>query len=507
MAKPVAEMTIVEVEEERRQLDAQQTAIAARDADPNHTWTQADTDEDNRINERFAELTLRKQTLDAQRRHAEDSVRQREQRQANRDRLRTERQSVFGEPGRDDFDGNPNRDQRSDEQAEEDFALGLQGVMRSVLLGTMTEEQQAAARRMGLRSGCTFLGVPLFDQRHWMRAKPLWQSGGQQDFDQRMPNVTQRCLGWNGRTLKRDNLPEWRDMSAVTGNVGGYMIPTGFVQDIERQLLAFGGPRLVADIIRTDTGNDLPQPTMNDTNNKGVRLAESTTIGSSVDPELGQVTLKAWKYSSKAIRIPTELLEDSPFLLLSIITELLGERIGRIQSDEFTTGDGDSKPQGIVTASGIGVTTASATDFTYDEIVDLIHSVDPAYRNGGTGVGFMCHDNVLSVIRKKKDGNGRPMFELGEEGRADQLKVNTGAGLFKFPLTINQSMDSAMTATKVPLCFGNFKKYRIRDVNTMRVVVMKERYADVDQIGVVCFLRSDGKCVQTAAMKKLKLHA
>lgn len=507
MAKPVAEMTITEVEEERRQLDAQQAAIATRDADPNHTWTQADTDEDNRINARFSELTLRKQTLDAQRRHAEDTIRQREERTATRERLRTERNAAFGQPGRDDFDGNPNADRRSDEDAESDFALALQGVMRSVLLGTMTEEQLRAAQRMGLRSGTTFLGVPLFDQRHWMRSKPVWQSGGQQDLDQRMPRVSERCIGWNGRTLMRDNLPEWRDMSAVTGNVGGYMVPTGFIQEVERQLLAFGGPRLVADIIRTDTGNDLPQPTLNDTNNKGVRLGENTTIGDSVDPALSQVVLKAWKYSSKPIRIPTELLEDSPFLLLSVITELLGERIGRIQADEFTTGDADSKPQGIVTAAGIGVTAASATDFTYDEVVDLIHSVDPAYRNGGNGVGFMCHDNVLSVIRKKKDLNGRPMFELGEEGRADMLRLNTGAGLFKFPLTINQSMDSAMTATKIPLVFGNMKKYRIRDVNTMRVVVMKERYADQDQIGVVCFLRSDGKCVQTAALKKLKLHA
>lgn len=500
MAKNVADMTIAEIDEERQSLVAQQEAIAKRDADPNHTWSQADTDEDSRINSRFNDLTKRKQQLDSDKTLAEQRLREKQDRQEARERSRKDLDSRFGgQPGRDDFEGG--RD--SDEKRDEDFAYALQGLLRQKAFGEMTERQSQACRSLGIRAGVEALGVPLYRQEHLSGIAPCWTRDGAVDVNRLIPRGIDR-LKWNARNLSRDTMAEFRALSAVTGDAGGYTVPTGFVNEIERQLLMFGGPRLVASILRTDTGNDLPQPTLNDTNNKGARLSENTTIGSSVDPVFALITMKAWKYHSRPILIPNELLEDSPFTLLAIITELLGERLGRIQSDEFTTGDNDSKPQGIVTGATLGKTCASETEFTYDEIIDLMHSVEPSYR-ADPSVGFMCHDNVLSVLRKKKDGQDRPLFELGVEGNADKLRLQVGSSLFRFPVTINQSMDSAQTAGKYPMLFGQFKKFKIRDVNTMRVVVMKERYADVDCVAVDCFMRSDSKMINSAAIKKMRL--
>ena len=76
---------------------------------------------------------------------------------------------------------------------------------------------------------------------------------------------------------------------------GGYTVAEDFSGALERSLLAFGGMRQVATVRRTSTGADMPWPTMNDTANKGVILAENTTIGSSVDPVFGIVTFKAFK--------------------------------------------------------------------------------------------------------------------------------------------------------------------------------------------------------------------
>src|SRR5215510_2482049 len=176
---------------------------------------------------------------------------------------------------------------------------------------------------------------------------------------------------------------EYRDMSLAVA-AGGYTIAQGFVDNLEIALLEFGGVRQVANVIRTSTGADLPWPTMNDTSNKGVILAEATTFGTSTDPVFANVVFKAFKYSSKPIIVSNELLEDSAFDLPMVIGQALGTRIGRIQNDHFTTGGGTTLPKGLTVAGVVGKAAASMTTFTADEVIDLQHSIDPAYRTQAT---------------------------------------------------------------------------------------------------------------------------
>jgi HK97 family phage major capsid protein len=272
-------------------------------------------------------------------------------------------------------------------------------------------------------------------------------------------------------------------LNVGTASAGGYTIPQGFVNNLEIALLQFGGVRRVADVIRTTEGNDLPWPTVNDTGNTGELLSEATSIGSSVDPTFGQLVLQAFKYSSKLVLVSAELLQDSAFDLVSFLGSALGERIGRIQNTHFTTGDGTSKPKGIVVASALGVTAASATAITADELINLQHSVDPAYRSM-PGVGWMMKDSTLAHIRKMKDGQDRYLWQPGlTDGVPDRL-LNS-------PVTVNQQMDAIATAKKTVL-YGAFSKYKVRDVATIRLRRLVERYADTDQEGFVAFMRSDG---------------
>src|SRR5690606_31190573 len=136
------------------------------------------------------------------------------------------------------------------------------------------------------------------------------------------------------------------------------IIPEGFVYRLEQAMLAFGGMLQVSELLITDSGNDMPWPTANDTNNKGVILGESVTgspqsISNSVDPVFSAVLFQAWKYSSKLVQVSAEILEDSAFDLPSILGAMLGERLGRILNEHCTTGDGDSKPRGIAVAASV----------------------------------------------------------------------------------------------------------------------------------------------------------
>src|SRR5207253_892617 len=105
----------------------------------------------------------------------------------------------------------------------------------------------------------------------------------------------------------------------------------------------------------------------------------------------------------------------SAFNLTEWLGEALGIRLGRMKADKFTTGTGAGEPTGIVTSATSGVTTASSTAIAADEIYDLKHSVDPAYR---VEAGFMFHDLILKAIKKLKDGFGRYLFQVSLAGGA-----------------------------------------------------------------------------------------
>lgn len=292
------------------------------------------------------------------------------------------------------------------------------------------------------------------------------------------------------RSLDPRDVEAWEKRAAMgvaSGSIGLYTAPDSPMGALERALLAFGGMRQVSTVFRTASGTDMPFPTNNDTSNKGAILAENTQV-SEVDPTFGQLVLNSFKYSSKLVLIARELLQDSAVNIPELIGQILGERIGRIQNDHFTTGDASSKPNGVVTAAtSSSITTAAAATISYDNIVDLVHKLDPAYRPGAR---FMLHDGALKVIKKLKvlqysgDTTGAPLWIPGLGG-------TVGDTILNYPYTVNQSLDTPAAGTKSVL-FGDFSKYLIRDVADIRLVRMDERYADYDQVGFTAFMRSDG---------------
>ena len=94
----------------------------------------------------------------------------------------------------------------------------------------------------------------------------------------------------------------------------------------------------------------------------------------------------------------------------SFLGRLLGESMARIANSKLTTGSGSSDVEGIVTNSAAGVTAATATAVTADEIIDLVHSVDLAYRVGNAA--FMTNASNLATVRKLKDGDGNYLWQM-----------------------------------------------------------------------------------------------
>lgn len=276
------------------------------------------------------------------------------------------------------------------------------------------------------------------------------------------------------------------------------VIPTTLQNELSRALLAFGGLRALARILVTATGNTLDWATWDDTGNTGELLAEATTIGSSVAPTIAKKTFNAYKYSSKPVLISAELLMDSAFALASEIGGSLGQRIGRITATAYATADGSSKPQGVATTGGssAGKTAASATVLTADELIDLQDSLDPAWRSDPS-VAWAFNSTTMSELRKLKTSDLQYIWQPGlQEGALDRL---LGA-----PLAVVQDMPDTAT-TLIPMVYGAFSQFVIRDAGPMRMFRLEELYRATDQTGFVAFSRHDSETLQTAAIKRMTM--
>ena len=254
-------------------------------------------------------------------------------------------------------------------------------------------------------------------------------------------------------------------------------------------------------MITTGTGADMPIPTNDDTTNKGELITELAQ--NSQQPfTFNQVTLKAYMFSSKISLVSFQLLQDSAINIDTFVGNMLGVRIGRILADYMTTGTGSSQPEGIQYVATSGKTAASPTAVTFLELLDLKHSVDPAYRKGAR---WMFHDTTLRNLKKIVDSYGRPLWKPGFGGYGQNAAPDT---IDDDPYTINQSMPLTTAGLK-PILYGAFSKFHIRKVQGYQMLRLTERYADYLAVGFLGFARYDSRLVDagTHPVKALTMAA
>ncbi len=291
---------------------------------------------------------------------------------------------------------------------------------------------------------------------------------------------------------------EYRAQSSATGAAGGYTVPTELANEIIKSMKAWGPmyDEAVTTQINTTSGAVIQLPTIDDTSGTGFAHTQGADLvdDGSVDAVFGQKQLEAYVFDTKFIKFSFELAQDSIFNMEALLGSLLGERLGRIANAQLTTGSGTSAPNGVATASSLGKTAASATAVASDELIDLVHSVDPAYRTAPK-VGFQFNDTTLAAIRKLKDGQGNYLWQMG-----DVTKGQPGT-LLSYRYTINQAVASIATGNKSVL-FGDFGKYFVRKVGSPVIGVMRERFWP--NLGIAGYIRFDGELADAAAIKHLK---
>ena len=306
------------------------------------------------------------------------------------------------------------------------------------------------------------------------------------------------------------NEADWKTirdtMSTTTGSEGGFTVDSAVATQVLDALKAFGGMRAVATVIQTAGIGAMSFPTSDGTSEEGEIVPENQTA-TDADVTFGTIALPVYKFSSKVVAVPFERLQDSSVDIEAFVRNRLITRLGRVTNRMFTVGTGSAQPQGIVPAATVGVTAANSssqvTAVTHDSLVDLQHSVDPAYREGGRA-RFMMNDQSVRNVRKIKDGQSRPIFvpgyEMGVPGGAPDTLLGS-------PISINQHMAN-MAASARSILFGDFSHYHIRDVMAVEMFRFTDSaFTKKGQVGFLAWMRSGGNLVDVGGAVKAFVNA
>lgn len=319
-------------------------------------------------------------------------------------------------------------------------------------------------------------------------------------------------------------------VAGATGYTAGYLIPQGFWANLQIALKAYGGILPYIQMIKTDSGQPMPWPTVDPTQIVGRYITEQNQLGfggdsNGSDYQFGQGMLNAWTLVSGVILASVQLINDAAFDVDGFVNDRIGESIGRKVAQEIHSGTGASAFLGIETAlsargkqtgpalggvykSGTATNwaaTAGGSAFTilggtsaqaklangligFDDVLGMIATVDPAYRNTGRCI-FTSNDITLAMLRTITDAYGHPLWSPSvAPGQPDTL--------YGYPVIVDQNTSNVSTSASTAggLLFGDYKTAMVaRQVNGATMMRLTERYADYLQIGYLGYIRMDAR--------------
>lgn len=302
--------------------------------------------------------------------------------------------------------------------------------------------------------------------------------------------------GLNSLTAAELEIFEKRALSTTTGSEGGYLVPEGFSNELEKRMAYYGPMLTIGRGYDTETGNPIQWPTNDDTANEGELVAQNADSSGGTEPTFGTLTLSAYEYSSKLIAVPNALMQDSFFDMGVYMSEIFAERIGRILNRHFTVGTGSGQPQGIVTGASSSGITAAAAALTLDNLIDLQFSLDDAY---DINSAWMFNKSTLKALMKIKDSNGNYIWAMGD------LKTSTPDTILGRPYYKNPYM-AAIGASNKSVIYGDFSKWIRRSAQGISIKRSDQLLMHKNQTAFISFCRYESKVIQPNAIKSL-VHA
>lgn len=272
---------------------------------------------------------------------------------------------------------------------------------------------------------------------------------------------------------------------------GGYLVPDTFEQTLVRGLTEKSVLRKLATVFTTNKRIKIPTVIAN---GSAAWIPEGEVVPLS-EITLGEIVLDAYKLAHKII-VSDEMLEDADFDVEDYIRQLFVESISKAEESAFFTGDGNGKPLGIIHQAEVGCVSDEVGKIDFDDIINLIHSVKPPYRNNAA---FVMSTDAMAKLRRIATYRGRLHWGVSiADGETETL--------FGYPVYVTNELPTVEAGSR-PILFGDFSHFWIGERGKRSVKRLVERYADHGQVAYITSERIDAKLVLTEAVKTLEIKA
>ena len=272
---------------------------------------------------------------------------------------------------------------------------------------------------------------------------------------------------------------------------GNFIVPDTFEQKLVKGLTEKSLIRKLGTVMKTNTTMRIPTIIAD---GEAAWIPENEPVQFS-EAVYGEIVLDAYKLAHKVV-VSDEMLEDAQFDVEDYIRQLFVESVSAAEELALFIGDGNGKPTGLLHQTSVGWVSEKAGDITYDDILNLIHSVKSPYRKNAVLV--MSEDAItklLSIIHY----HGNSPWDVS-------LKDGTSKTLFGYPVYTTNYLDRVLPGTK-PVLFGDFSYFWIGERGKRSVKRLVERYADQGQVAYITSERIDAKLVLPEAVKSLEVKA
>ena len=272
---------------------------------------------------------------------------------------------------------------------------------------------------------------------------------------------------------------------------GNFIVPDTFEQKLVKGLTEKSLIRKLSTVIKTNATMRIPTIIAD---GEAAWIPENEPVQFS-EAVYGEIVLDAYKLAHKVV-VSDEMLEDAQFDVEDYIRQLFVESVSAAEDLALFIGDGNGKPTGLLHQTSVGWVSEKAGDITYDDILNLIHSVKSPYRKNAVLV--MSEDAItklLSIIHY----HGNSPWDVS-------LKDGTSKTLFGYPVYTTNYLDRVLPGTK-PVLFGDFSYFWIGERGKRSVKRLVERYADTGQVAYITSERIDAKLVLPEAVKSREVKS
>lgn len=274
----------------------------------------------------------------------------------------------------------------------------------------------------------------------------------------------------------------------LTEGTNGATIPKSIVQKIITKV--YDVCPILEKSTRFDIKGDLEQPYY-DVDDDKITMAYSDEFVelTSHSGKFASITLRGF-LAGALVKVSNKLINNSDFDVVNFVIKDMADSIARFVERELLLGT-DGKVNGLSAIKNT-VTTASATEITADELIDLKDSIKDLYQNGAI---WIMSSNTRTQLRKLKDGNGRYLLQ-------DDINNPFGSSIFGTPVYVSDNMPD-MEAGKTAIYYGNMSCLDTKFTETAEIQVLREKFATEHATGVVAWIEFDGKVADEQGLAKL----